>query len=281
MLPESLGVIGVGAIGGSIAWHAVRAGVSHVFGYAVPPADAVAAARAGAITEVVTSPQRVVERAEFVVLAAPPRTTIELLESLTPQLKERGCLVTDVSSVKGAIVSRAEALGLGEAFAGSHPFAGTHESGFGAARPDLFPDRVVYVTPTRLGERAAGEVADFWERVAGAHVVRIDAARHDALLAWTSHLPQVTSSALAVALAETLPAGANIGTGARSTTRLAASSVAMWTDILLLNREQVLDALDTMGGSVDRLREALRSEDATAVAAWLEAGRAWRTKLGD
>lgn len=279
MRPDTLAVIGLGAIGGSVAWHAARAGIPRILGYALSPADGVAAARAGAVTEVSTRAEQAVERADLVVLAAPPRATLDLIDRLAPALSARRCLCADVSSVKTAIVRRAVARGLTELFAGSHPFAGTHESGFTAARPDMFAGEIVYVTPAEGGERAGAEVADFWERVIGAHPVIMTPERHDMFVAWTSHLPQAVASALAVALAEHSPDGARVGAGARSTTRLAASSVSMWTDVLLLNREPVLEALEGLDRAVGTLRKALDAGDAAAIGEWLQSGHAWRRQL--
>ena len=86
-------------------------------------------------------------------------------------------------------------------FAGSHPLAGTHVSGFAASDGSLFEGALVYVIPVDGGEHAHDEVVHFWKDVMGAHPVTIEAEQHDQLLAWTSHLPQSVASALAVAVA--------------------------------------------------------------------------------
>src|SRR5438876_570438 len=99
----------------------------------------------------------VARSADLLILAAPPAANINQLDALVPHLKP-GAVVTDVGSVKRAIVARAEQLGLHERFAGSHPLAGTHRHGFEASRPDLFRRAVVYVTPCRHGETAAREI---------------------------------------------------------------------------------------------------------------------------
>jgi prephenate dehydrogenase len=111
--------------------------------------------------------------------------------------------------------------------------------------------------------------------------VTLDPRAHDQLLAWTSHLPQAAASALAVALARAGPSGVTYGTGARDTTRLAASSVEMWRDILLLNREAVLAAMDGLEDQLGGLRQALASANVAALTQWLEAGAAWRRGLGE
>lgn len=277
MVPHTLGVIGLGAIGGSVAWQAARHGVPRVVGFAADRRDGAEAARAGAVTALETDVRRVAAAAELLVLATPPRATLRLLRQLAPVVLRRpGVLVTDVCSVKQAVVDCAERAGMAERFAGSHPFAGTHLTGFAAARPDRFRGAVVYVTPVAGGDDAAREVADFWERVLEAQPVTLPAGRHDALLAWTSHLPQAAASALAAALARGAPDGARFGTGARDATRIAASGADMWADILLLNREPVLRCLDAFGQALGELAAALRAGDAPAVGRWLERGAEWR-----
>ena len=277
VVPHTLGVIGLGAIGGSLAWQAARSGVPRVVGYAADRRDGAEAARAGAVSSLETDVPRVVAQVDLLVLATPPRATLGLLEQIGPLVLRRpDVLVTDVCSVKRPVVDCAERTGLVERFAGSHPFAGTHLSGFAAARVDRFRGAVAYVTPCPGGEDAAREVADFWERVLEAQPVIMPADQHDTLLAWTSHLPQAAASALAATLARAAPEGARFGTGARDATRIAASGTEMWVDILLLNREHVLESLHALGESVEELAAALRAGDGDAVGRWLARGAVWR-----
>ena len=133
MRPETLGVIGLGAIGGSIARQAKRAGVSRVLGWSPDTAERAAAAREGAVDDSPARAADVARVADLLILAAPPAANLELLDTLVPLLRS-GALATDVSSVKRPIVQRAAAAQLGERFAGSHPLAGTHRRGFDADR---------------------------------------------------------------------------------------------------------------------------------------------------
>jgi prephenate dehydrogenase len=279
MIPSSVGVIGLGAIGGSVAWRAARSGVTRVVGYAASARDRAEAARAGAITEVAHGAEQVARDVELVVLAVPPAASLELLRRLASTLRDRPVLCTDVSSVKAPIVELARTLHLDSVFAGSHPFAGTQASGFEAAREDLLTSQVVYVTPVGPDPRPAAEVTDFWDRVIGMRPVAISAEQHDRQLAWTSHLPQVVASALAGALAGLGPEGATYGPGARSTTRLASSSVEMWTDIFRMNRTAILETMAGFSGVFEGLRVALSREDEDAVATWLSRAAEWRRML--
>jgi prephenate dehydrogenase len=278
--PSSLAVIGLGAIGGSLAWQARRAGIGRVVGYSPSRGDGVAALRASAVSEVADSPVRAVRGAELVVLAVPPGPTLDLIGRLASSL-EPGAILTDVCSVKAPVMARAADCGLGDRFAGSHPLAGTHDSGFLAARPDRLLGCVVYVceSASAEGARAARGVMRFWEEVFEAQPILISAEAHDRQLAWTSHLPQAVAYALAKSLADRRLGGVSYGTGARDTTRLAASSPDMWLDILLQNRDSLVEALSSFEGRVGDLRRLIEAGDRTGLEHYLETAREFRRGL--
>ncbi len=280
MRPSSLTVIGLGAIGGSLAWQARLAGIPRVVGVSASRAEGVQALQTAAITELADNPAKAVRGAELVVLAVPAQATLDLIGRLHALL-EPGALLTDVCSVKSPVVARATAEGLGDRFAGGHPLAGTHGSGFAAARPDRLRGCVVYVceTGTSGGDQAARRVMSFWEQVLEAQPVLIDAALHDRQLAWTSHLPQAVASALAKALADRGLAGVSFGTGARDTTRLAASSPDMWIDILLYNRAAVVEALEATEQSLAELRRLVSAGDTDGLRAYLATAQRFREGL--
>lgn len=207
----------------------------------------------------------------------PPGATLELIGRLRSRLAA-DAILTDVASVKREVVERAVREGLADRFAGGHPLAGTHATGFAAARVDMFTGAVTYVCPTGTpaGGQAAHGVAGFWREVLGAEPVLIEPAVHDEQLAWTSHLPQAVASALAVALAGRGLRGVSYGPGGRDTTRLAASDPALWADILLQNRDAVAAALGAMSGSLSRLATLLERRDRAALAEFLAEGATFR-----
>lgn len=280
MHSDSLAVIGLGAIGGSLAWQARRHGVPRVVGYAPERTDVAQALRAGAITEAADSPARAVRDATLVILATPPGPALALLDELAPAISP-AALLSDVASIKAPVVARAVAAGLGSRFAGAHPLAGTHGSGFAYARPDRLEGCVVYVTPTGVpgGDAAARGIMSFWERVLGASPVLIDAIEHDRRLAWTSHLPQAVASALAKALADRGLSGVSYGPGGRDTTRLAASSPEMWVDILLLNGGPVAEALMNTEAQLAHLRRLIEAQDASGLREFLASAARFRRGL--
>ena len=280
MQPNSLAVLGLGAIGGSVAWQARLAGVPRVIGWSRERTEGLEALKAGALSDLADSAEQAVAAADLVVLATPPRATLELMEALGPRLSPRA-LLTDVASVKAPVVAQAVRLGLTERFAGSHPFTGTHETGWRAARPDRLRGALVYVTPTDpvAGEFASRQIQGFWRDVLEAHPVLIDAAGHDRQLAWTSHLPQAVASALAATLAGRGLNAPAFGAGARDTVRLAASGPELWSEIFLQNAPALLEALAGFEGTLARLRTLVAAGDATALATFLSEGQEFKRML--
>ena len=277
MKPTHLGIIGLGAIGGSLARQGKLAGLPSVIGWSPEPSERALAVQQGALDDAPPRASDVARAADLLVLAAPPAANLEQLDALRPHLKP-GALVTDVGSVKRAIVARAEHIGLAARFAGSHPLAGTHRHGFEASRADLFRGAVVYVTPCNGGADAAREIAHFWQDVLSAEPVLLDAERHDAQLAATSHVPQVVASLLGDFLARHAPRGSTFGPGAMDTTRLAASDPELWTEILLMNRDEILPALRALEESLGTVERALEVGDAAALRAWLIRAAEWRRR---
>jgi prephenate dehydrogenase len=254
--------------------------VRRVVGYSPSRSEGVAALRASAVSEVADSPARAVQGADLVVLAVPPGPTLDLIGRLGRSL-EPGATLTDVCSVKAPVMARAADCGLGDRFAGGHPLAGTHDSGFSAARPDRLRGCVVYVCESRSeeGARAARSVMRFWEEVLEAHPILIAAEVHDRQLAWTSHLPQAVAYALAKSLADRQLGGVSYGTGARDTTRLAASSPDMWLDILVQNAGPLSEGLSSVETGLAELRRLIESGDRQALEHYLETAREFRRGL--
>jgi prephenate dehydrogenase len=269
-------VIGLGAIGGSLAWQARLAGVRRVVGFSPDRAEGVDALKASAITDLADSPASAVRGAELVILAAPPQPTLDLIRELGPRL-DKTALLSDVCSIKAAVVKQAQSSAIGDRFAGAHPLAGTHETGFQSARPDRLRGCIVYICESGSpdGHRAADG-----EHTLEASPVRIDAENHDRQLAWTSHLPQAVACALSRCLARHSPAGVSYGSGASDTTRLAASNPDMWTDILLHNAAAVGAALERTESQLSELRQLLASGDASGLRSYLTEAQVFRRVIG-
>jgi prephenate dehydrogenase len=215
-----------------------------------------------------------VAEAEVVVIATPVDVAIDALNRIAPHLAD-DTVVTDVGSVKGPIVARAEAIGLGERFVGSHPLAGDHRSGWAASRAGLYADTTVFLSPTSVTTpESADRVERLWTAI-GARTMTIGPEDHDRRMAWISHLPQLLSSALAGSLRQAALEPRDLGPGGRDMTRLAGSSAEMWSAICRANSANLATALDDLLRRLQRVREALDDSDPELLRAFFQDARDW------
>ena len=254
-----IAIVGVGLIGASIVQAAKRAW---------PTID---------VAAIDVQDDLAVTGAELVILAAPVRTNIGILEELPPHLSA-GAIVTDTGSTKRAIASAAAHLPE-VAFIGGHPMAGAARGGVANARPDLFQGRPWILTPRP--ELAADAVARLDAFVVGLGAVPhvMTPELHDRFVGTVSHLPQLTASAL-MHVVGTLAGDAGLeiaGAGLLDTTRLATSPPGIWKDIAATNEDVLREALDALIHTLTDLRNDLATGD-TLDAVFTSACR-WRTSL--
>jgi prephenate dehydrogenase len=201
---------------------------------------------------------------DLVIVATPPKTILNVLK------KESGsnpqATFIDVGSVKNNLVLDVEALTeLATRFVGSHPMAGREVAGPSSAQADLFQGRAWILTPTSVTEESSIDVAKELVEALGATAYIMNAPAHDSLLARISHLPQITSTALAGAI-EQLGDDLNLsGQGLRDMTRIANSDGELWSEILLENQNEVLKAISEYQQIIANLKDALESRDESAL----------------
>jgi prephenate dehydrogenase len=265
-------VAGLGLIGGSVARELAARGV-RVLGHDRDPSAVGAAIRDGVVSALGDGFEGV-EEADVLLLAVPVLAAREVLRTARPRLGAVR-LVTDAGSTKRSIVALAGEMGIGARFVGAHPLVGDHRSGWDASRAGLFAGARVFLCPTgETGDDALSAARDFWTMIGGRTEV-VGAEEHDRRLAWTSHLPQAVSTALAAALDEHGIARDELGPGGRDVTRLAGSSPEMWADILRDNADAISGALSGMEMEIHRLREAIDAGDGDRIREFLARGRRW------
>lgn len=270
---RTVAVLGLGLMGGSLARDLTRAGI-RVLGMDSDAGSVAGARAAGAIAGQVGLNGTGLEDVDALVLALPVQSALELLHELAPRLADVS-LVTDVGSTKASIVDAAEAVGLGSRFVGSHPLTGDHRSGWGVSRAGLYTDASVFLCPASgASAETIARAVDLWSAV-GATTQVIDPAEHDRRMAWTSHLPQAAATAIARVMDAAGFKPRDLGPGGRDTTRLAASSPDLWTEVALDNRPAMLEALGALEMDIAELRRALGQGDAEHIRAIFEAGRVW------
>jgi prephenate dehydrogenase len=275
---HSIAIVGFGLIGGSIAlavrerWPSIR-----ITAVDRPPVLAHAAG-SGAIDR---TAQTVADLSgiDLVVLAAPVEQNLRLLPEAAAIVGDRG-LITDVGGTKRDIVSAACALsGARAAFVGGHPIGGAEQGGFAFARADLFRGRPWILTPNGTSPvPVVDRLAGFIESL-GARPTTMSAEEHDRLMAFLSHLPQLTVSALMEVVGEaTASNGLRLaGRGLADSTRLASSPADVWREVCATNAGDIGVALDQLIARLQQLRAGLT--DAATVDRVFERAAHWRSEL--
>jgi prephenate dehydrogenase len=284
---ETVAIVGVGLIGGSVALAARQRGLaSRVVGVGRNPRTLEQAQERGIVDRATTDLADGVSGAEVVVVCTPVNRIAADIRQVA-EVVPHDALVTDAGSTKRQIVEAAEAdPRAAGVFVGAHPLAGSERSGSGHAQADLFHERVCVLTPTsRTPARALQHARDFWSGL-GSRVLEMTPLQHDEVLAYTSHLPHVLAAALASAVpAEWLALAAG---AYRDGTRVAAADPDLWTAIFRDNRGPLLKALGTVQDRVSAFKYAVMTDDEEAIRRWWEEARqrrglydAWQARRGE
>lgn len=262
-------VVGLGLLGGSVAKAARAHGVAvQIAGVGRDPARIDAARRDGTVDVVTTDLAATLRDADLVVLATPVRTLGRLLEDVARAVGPE-TIVTDVGSTKAALVAIAGHLARTYPlrFVGSHPMAGSEQSGYAHARADLFHGATVIVTPTETSVPAAVKtVTAFWEALGATRVLALDPDTHDRVVAAISHLPHLAAFALVDAVERLEPGAFDVAArGFRDTTRIAASDATMWEEIFLANRDALAAGLDAFRAALADLERLIAVGDSAGL----------------
>jgi prephenate dehydrogenase len=264
---EKIGIVGLGLIGGSIALKSRELWPGSLV-IAVDNKDVLETAMRLHAIDVAADDLIVLAEADIVILAAPVKQNIAILAELDEHVRQPA-VVTDTGSTKREIVAAAADLPPRFTFVGGHPLAGAAQGGLDHARPDLFAGRPWLLTPARSDGPRALEASGALDKLtafiqglgAEPRIVAPDA--HDRMLAFLSHLPQLTASALMEVVGEAVGHDglALAGRGLADTTRLASSPADIWRDIAASNADQIGPALDALILVLQDLRADLPDGD--------------------
>ena len=272
---EKVGIVGLGLVGGSIALAAREIWpTSLVIG--VDNKDVLETAMRRHAIDVAADDLIVLAEADLVILAAPVCENIALLSRLDDSVRQTA-VITDTGSTKRAIVEAARTLPARFTFVGGHPLGGAAKGGLEHARTDLFAGRPWLLTPSGEAAGPAVERLSAFARALGAEPRIVDAGVHDRLLAFLSHLPQLTASALMEVVGDAVGQDglALAGRGLADSTRLASSPPEIWRDIAATNADELGPALDALISLLQDLRRDLPggerlTEVFTTAARWRE-----------
>jgi cyclohexadieny/prephenate dehydrogenase len=268
---KQIALIGFGLIGGSIARGARAQGlVGDIVATARSAKTRARVAELGLVDSVVETNAEAVKDADLVVLCIPVGACGPVAQEIAAHLKP-GAIVSDVGSVKGAVVrDMAPHLPANAHFVPAHPVAGTEHSGPDSGFAELFINRWCILTPPEgTDPNAVERLRGFWAAL-GAKVEIMTPDHHDLVLAITSHLPHLiaytivgTADELAqVTSSEVIKFSAG---GFRDFTRIAASDPTMWRDVFLANKDAVLEMLGTFTEDLSKLTRAIRRGDGEAL----------------
>lgn len=267
---KQITIIGTGLIGGSLGLSLRAAGLGiHVVGC---DRDHILsrARKLGAIDEGSDDPAEAVKGSDIIFLATPVGAIIDLIERIGPTAPP-DALITDTGSTKKEIVDRARSVfgdQVSRRFLGGHPMAGKEHGSIFSAEAGLFHNASWLLVPSSPQQDIRnGRIREYRQllETLGAHIVQLDAERHDRLCAWISHLPQLISTAFAGTLVDEFGDDAALhaigGRALREMTRIASSPYSMWRDIAYTNSGNIEQALGRLEQRLAHIRENLRTQE--------------------
>ncbi|MEX2672318.1 MAG: prephenate dehydrogenase [Phycisphaeraceae bacterium] len=273
---DQVAILGVGLLGASVGLGLKAAGYTgRIVGLARSSETLAAAKQRGAIDHGTTDIGEALQGSQLAIIAVPLGQFDRMFQQIAEHEHDR-LIITDVGSTKlGVLASARQHLKQPGRFVGAHPMAGSEQQGPEGAQADLCQGKPCIITPGNdTDEEALATVEALWQSL-GMTLVRMSAYEHDVQTATISHLPHAMAVLLVLVAAER--GGWDIAsTGFRDTTRLASSNPPMRADILMANREQVIEALNSLGHRLDRFIDVLDRGDRTGLIAMLEHARQTR-----
>lgn len=278
-------IVGLGLIGGSVALAIKKEHPQcHISGYDVHKDTLKLAKVLQIIDEQANDLQAFAERAALIVLATPVQQTESWITTLAGWKLQDNVIVTDVGSTKKRIMNKSEELvNSGVTFIGGHPMAGSHKSGIQAAKVRLFENAFYLLTPYSPEQEERVKELQEWLRGTNAKFITLSAEEHDELTGMVSHFPHIIAASIVhqasnfsgnLDLLTRLAAG-----GFRDITRIASGNPMMWKDILVHNREVLLELLHSWGSETDRVIQLLDQANEDDILSFFQKAKDFRDAL--
>lgn len=268
----TIGFIGLGLIGGSMAIDLRRRGFADSFlGVEKDPVNAAAAVKIGLVDETVELDE-LIDRSDIIVISVPVGAAVKLLPQILDVFQQKGYndkTVIDVCSTKAQIVRGVHYHPMRKRYVATHPMSGTEYCGPWAAMPNLFDGRACIFANTEESDPKAVATIESLYACLNMRPAYMNADNHDVHTAYISHLSHVTSFALALTVLDKEKDEKHIfdlaSGGFSSTARLAKSNPEMWVPIFMQNRENLLQVIDTYVGKMQQFRDAIADYDSEKV----------------
>ncbi|TDQ41520.1 prephenate dehydrogenase [Aureibacillus halotolerans] len=242
-------IIGLGLIGGSLALTIKEGHRATISAFDVSEEQLKLALALGVIDMAEPSIEAGAKKADLIIIATPVKQTKQILQTIAHVDGKPSAIIMDVGSTKSDVMQTAEDwLPEGTCFIGGHPMAGSHKSGVEAANKRLFENAFFVLTPSKRSTAAQLTILKQWLTGTRATMIEMDADEHDKIAGAISHFPHLIAAALVGQVSDLSaehPLAMRMAAGGfRDITRIASSSPAMWRDIMLHNRQEMLDAVD-------------------------------------
>lgn len=256
-----IGIIGLGIIGGSMAYALRGFKGAKITGCDIDPETRKKALAANAVDEAFEDPASAIENADLVVLCVYPQLITKIISENSSSFKE-GAVITDVCGVKTKLAQDiAQILPRGTTYVGGHPMAGKETDGFDSAAPELFGMCGYIITPIESSTPDAIRlVTDMAKYVGATRITMATPREHDSVIAYTSDLMHVSASALCLDYNNKMNRAYTAG-AFRDCTRIANINPQLWSQLFLENKDFLLEELDTFINSVNKFRLAIEADD--------------------
>lgn len=262
-IADTATIVGLGLIGGSIAKAASERKIfRRIFAVDINGETLRKIEEAGIAEKVTNNIFDVIDETDLLILSTPPEQITKIAKEVLRKTSGEFVL-TDVGSIKRKIVEEVECeISSNVSFIGGHPLAGTEFSGFDASFSTLFDGKICVLTPTgKTNPDALNIVKEMWKRL-GSYVVEMDPIEHDRIFAMVSHLPHVLAYTIVNTVANAEEYHGELfqftGAGFRDFTRIASSDPIMWRDICILNRDNILYAIESFEKELENMKMAIR-----------------------
>lgn len=261
-------VIGLGLIGGSLALCIKKEHPeSIIYGYDISQENLKLAKMLGVIDEIATTIEIGAQLADLIIIATPVKETEKIIEILSTMELKQNVVITDVGSTKSVITNKSQVLlNKGITFIGGHPMAGSHKSGVSASKVILFENAFYLLTPhEQISDQKVQQLLK-WLKGTNAKFLIISPEEHDLLAGTISHMPHIVAASLVHQadhiserhkLVTRLAAG-----GFRDITRIASSSPSMWRDILIHNKNVLIELMNDWKLEMDKVLSLIKNEQA-------------------
>lgn len=283
MVPNNITIIGLGLIGGSIA-RALhdKLGIRSITAVDSDKVALTAALRDGVISRGTADLDSSIYASDIIFICTPVSQTINYIDKIAPYVSDK-CIITDVCSTKDQIMRHIEAMNSNFCFIGGHPMAGTEKSGYANSFSHLFENAYYVLTPCACASQQALDILKGIIGGLGAIPVVMDSGEHDRITGSISHLPHVISATLVNLVSDldsddgrmqTLAAG-----GFKDITRISSSDPEMWQNIVLSNKEQLLELIKLYKNYLNEFADILKREDTDAIYSYFDSARRYRSSI--